>query len=112
MRLTRTEKEKELILSREKIIDDIVTLKSTEGVALRAGILVNINGKFRVVGKTKNGKVLATELTANTLTHIETSHDNLDLIERDEKKFRKVYDIVTRSKYERRLKIAENLWND
>lgn len=104
-------KEKEFIHSKQKIKDDIVSLKSCEGVALRAGISVNQNGIFRVIGKTKNGKVIATELTSEYLTQIETKDENLTLVKRDEKKFRKVYEIITKTKQGKRLQEADNLFS-
>lgn len=104
-------KEKEFILSKQKIADDIVELISAEGVALTSGINVNINGTFRVTGKTKDGKVLATELTSQTLTAISTNDENLRLVFRDEKKFRKIYEIITKSKQEKRLQEAVGLFD-
>lgn len=104
-------KEKEFILSKTKLTDDLVTLKTTEGVGLRAGVKINIDGVFRVVGRTQSGRVLASEITGEVLTHIETTDDNLTLVKRDEKKFRKVYEIITKSKQEKRLKEAEGIWD-
>jgi hypothetical protein len=102
---------KEFVLTKTKITDDLVSLISTEGVGLRAGVKVNIDGVFRVVGRTKSGRVLASEITADALTHIETSDENLKLVKRNEKKFKKVYAIITKSKQEKRLKEAEGIWD-
>lgn len=103
-------KEKDFINLKQKVTDDIVSLKTSEGVSLRAGITVNINGIFRVIGKTKQGRIIATELTSEYLTQIETKDENLNLVSRDEKKFRKIYGIIAKTKQTKRLSEAANLF--
>lgn len=104
-------KEKEFVNSNEKLIDDLVKLRSSEGVALRSGIEIDINAIYRVIGKNVRGKIIATNMQSITLTQIETHEGNLILHKRDEKKFRKMYSIISKTKLDKRLGEADNLWD-
>ena len=106
-----SKREKEFINSKTKVIDDIVKLVSSEGVALRAGIEFNSEGTFRVTGKNKNGLIICTELTSKKISIIETKDENLVLIQRDEKRFKKMYEIINKKKITKRLELANELWD-
>jgi hypothetical protein len=67
--------------------DDIVKLKSAEGVVMISGVYtykeINLEGTYRVAhGEDCNGLITLIELTTNKVKQVQTRKNNIKLIER------------------------------